>query len=817
MADDLWAGATQAPAYLRVKKAPRARASDFDRAGGAMLRDRPDLAVARDRAATKRARQKRKDAIIAAGGQVIEAREPNVSEAAYDIAQGGLDAFYRQALGMNEQAAQQAAAASVQGVEGLVGAAEMERAGRNILGGEGSSDDYLTAGLTLAAGPALKLASKIPGVKYLGRKAAEGAKSLAARTGDSAAVKYLKAPSRRFSAGVEDAPSLAAKPTAPLALPAPPKVLALPAPKSKPKGKPRGGQFFPDKPLAARDAQAAGYKIENYTDRYGLDRYQVVRPSGRVVTEAGTPEMARRLAEQDYKRSGGSQYNNSPESAAREARESADLGAALGGWEPEDYGVVNMGGAAPQAEPASPFGDWLEKALAKYYKTDFGTEADPLADLAARGLHYEPDMTPERWLDETNSSLMEDPIGYYTVPRHASSIAAQHNPPSFSADLAGDADEIAHNLAPGLSYFGANDPIAQGALMQAAPWLRKQPVTDMLYGIREPLDLGHFADEMRNAMNAAESGLPADLAVRPEMLERMTFPQAVERVGRINQFRAQELARTEAEKRAETLRLAAQQLRDSPVTQTFKEYPDDPRGLRWVEMAPPKGEGAANYDVQDELQRALKFEGDTMGHCVGGYCPDVMAGSSRIFSLRDAEGMPHVTIETSPKDIYDLADKDLDVGDLFNEYHYGMNVPDKDLTFEGWVAKNHPETFARIPRQDIVQIKGPKNHKPQPEYLPFVQDFVKSGQWGDIGDLRNTDLVRLPDQRFITRQQAEQGVAAIPEGVGRAVYDPAGLQRMDPEEWAQLSPYFEGFKRGGLAVKKCGCMQCGGLAVRKAA
>lgn len=815
MADDLWTGATQAPAYLRVKKAPRARASDFDRAGGAMLRDRPDLAVARDRAATKRARQKRKDAIIAAGGQVIEAREPNVSETAYDIAQGGLDTFYRQALGMDPRVAQQAAAASVQGVEGLVGAAELERAGRNILGGEGSSDDYLTAGLTLAAGPALKLASKIPGVKYLGRKAAEGAKSLAARTGDSAAVKYLKAPSRRFSA-VDDAvaeEAAASLAVGPLALPAPPKVLALPAPKPKPKGKPRGGQFFPDAPLAARDAEAAGYKIENYTDRDGLDKYLVTRPDGSVVRQAGNPETARRLAEQDYKRSGASQYNKSPEAAARETRENADLDAALGNWEPEDYGVLNMRGAAPQ--PASPLGDWLEKTLAKYYKTDFGTEADPLAALAARGLHYDPDMTPERWMDVANSSLMEDPIGYYTVPRHESNIRAE---------LGAAPDDLGAQLG-GLSYFGAADPTAQGALMQAAPWLRKQPATDMIYGIRDPLDLGHFTDEMRNAMNAAESGLPADLAVRPEMLERMTFPQAVERVGRINQWRAQELARQEAEKRAETLRLAAQQLQDSPVTHLFKEYPDDPRGLRWVEMAPPKTEGPANYDVQDELQRALKFEGDTMGHCVGGYCPDVMSGRSRIFSLRDAKGMPHVTIETKPGmrgiDAWEDEILQRDHPEIMGLVPEFLADPGRGNSFAVWLERTRPDVVSRNAAaferpQNIIQIKGPKNHKPQPEYLPLVQDFVKSGQWGDVRDLGNTDLVRLPDKRLITRQQVEEVLSGLHPSYQ---ISPDQISRIGQGDswWAEVAPRFEGYRRGGLAVKKCGCMQCGGLAVRKAA
>lgn len=581
------------------------------------------------------------------------------------------------------------------------------------------------------------------------------------------------------------------QPSRPLALPAPPKVLALPPPKPKSlAAKPRGGQFFPDAPLAARDAQAAGYKIENYTGRYGTDRYGVLRPDGSTIhfIDEGSPQRARAAADAFYTRG---RINYSPEGAARRAREDVFPG---------------EGGATGWAGP-NPLGDWLEKALAKYYKTDFGTEADPLRDLAARGLHYELDMTPERWLEEANSSLMEDPIGYYTVPRHADEIAAE-NAPITSGGMQGDEGPLAQQIAPGLSYFGSADPIGQGALMQAAPWLRKQPVTDMLYGIKEPLDLGHFTDELLNAMSGQ---LPPDLAVRPEMLERMSFAQAAERVGRINQFRAKEMERAA---------LAAQ---DNPVTQMFKEYPE---GMRWVEMAPPKNDGPANYDVEEELRKALKFEGDTMGHCVGGYCPDVMSGSTRIFSLRDAKGMPHVTIETSPADRRGAALAHFRALGVYPEWRAYLRenpLMGRDahtVTSEFLQARGLPPVDYSA--QDIVQIKGKQNRKPNAEYLPFVQDFVKSGQWGDVGDLANTDLVRLPD-RFISSEDFNRVVEGDRLDDMYQSYDfnargfPRDPSRMDPEAWEQFGHYFDGYARGGLAVKKRGCMQCGGFAVRKTA
>lgn len=97
-------------------------------------------------------------------------------------------------------------------------------------------------------------------------------------------------------------------------------------------------------------------------------------------------------------------------------------------------------------------------------------------------------------------------------------------------------------------------------------------------------------------------------------------------------------------------------------------------------------------------------------------------GGSRIFSLRDSNNKPHVTIETSP-------------------------VPD-----HSWSS--------------IVQIKGKQNKKPVDQYIPYVQDFIKSGKWEDIGDYSNTNLIRktaltpeeqtlFPDQHHFTLDEVK--------------------------------------------------------------
>jgi len=461
--------------------------------------------------------------------------------------------------------------------------------------------------------------------------------------------------------------------------------------------------------------------------------------------------------------------NSSPEAAAR----TASLNLALSGLRPEREGVIAA--AAPSTSTA---GDWLERALAKYYKTDFGSPDDPLRGLAERGLHYDPEMTPEKWQSTVNSYLLEDPIESVLFPP---------------------------NRAGGMPGAGSN---FRGEVMVAMPWLAKAPVTDKIYGISSGgLDLGHFTDEFYNALNPELSGLPMDLAVRPESLNRMTFPQAVERVGRINQFRAKEMER------------AALSNLDSPAVQTFKEYPENnPMGLRWTELRAPEagaplpagwfpdGKGFYNDNTGEtqsfhpSLKDALKYEGDTMGHCVGGYCDDVATGRSRIFSLRDAKGEPHVTIETSPsRKQYFFRDVRAAVGDdqaddWLNE---GLKLSEM-VERAGLREGNLPE--------DIVHIKGKQNRAPKDDYLPFVQDFVKSGQWGNVGDLGNTGLVRLPDGRYITQQQLDAATttealsAAFPLSVLKDEYYARTLRdpnTWDAEDWEKLAPNFEGYAIGG--------------------
>ena len=101
------------------------------------------------------------------------------------------------------------------------------------------------------------------------------------------------------------------------------------------------------------------------------------------------------------------------------------------------------------------------------------------------------------------------------------------------------------------------------------------------------------------------------------------------------------------------------------------------------------------------LAGQLAQEGNALGHCVGGYCDNVLAGESRIITLRDQLGRSYATVE------------------LGSQY----NLP------------------GGIPKMFIEQIKGPGNGAPADYVQPYVQDFVKSGKWGNVKDLDNAGLL----------------------------------------------------------------------------
>ena len=419
-----------------------------------------------------------------------------------------------------------------------------------------------------------------------------------------------------------------------------------------------------------------------------------------------------------------------------------------------DNYLLSQGMITPEEVASKPefhLNKWLEGPLRKYMMRDMASEADPI-----RKLH---DLNPPVSHFPYLGQMLRDGNNGW-IPEYS----LRHRKESGSP-LAGvgksDTGRAWESLADSMvdprpadsfqkrSFFPEGHPMSQ--------WIGKVDPKSTIYdlaGDEAPdwLGLTHMRDELWNAIRE-DSDLPSHLRLTPDQMSQMGIEKAVRHVADINAWRAAQQAAQQAE-----ANLSKSQ---SPAVHQVREYADNnPKGLRWVELkqpapppdwvAPEVGETASgkwakkvdglltgkdymtresaetalrDEQLRKQLADQLKYEGDTMGHCVGGYCDDVVDGRSRIFSLRDAKGEPHVTIEVRPS-------------------NDGLGESTESIF-------------------DLIQIKGKANRKPKDEYIPFVQDFVKRppiedhSRWGMTYDLNNANLYNhnhldLSEQKFIT-------------------------------------------------------------------
>ena len=478
-------------------------------------------------------------------------------------------------------------------------------------------------------------------------------------------------------------------------------------------------------------------------------------------------------------------------------------------------------------EPDIAMNRWLETKLGKYMRNEMATPEDPLRALAERGITHAEVAPLNTYLGDT-MALRRESAGFPAEGLGQSEAAQRWE---------AAADYALHNLP-------AKNRLTTQGLEAENPWLLKVPPETMTYGAYSDsggaLGFPHLVDELKNAINPT-SGLPENLRLKYSDLEKVTVPQAVERVAKINDWRAAQKAEADMARAM------------NPATQVVKEYPE--QGFKWVELRAPKetgrkvsvekpemdlppgfderqardaamdmafdeglDEGTQAFDDfvrnmmtdfnrkktvdMDEsykaLEDALKYEGETMGHCVGGYCPDVVEGRSKIYSLRDKKGQPHVTIEVAPRNI--TAEEAIEMA-----------------ISEGLPAKGM-ETFNRVAqimgsgdfmRQDIVQIKGKGNKAPKEDYLPAVQDFVRSGNFGKIGDLQNAGLVDIQDPNAVLRAlgkaSPERNIEQAIQNFNAAVDAAPNAQRyMSLDEMRDFlggNTKPEGFALGGLVQK----------------
>jgi len=116
---------------------------------------------------------------------------------------------------------------------------------------------------------------------------------------------------------------------------------------------------------------------------------------------------------------------------------------------------------------------------------------------------------------------------------------------------------------------------------------------------------------------------------------------------------------------------------------------------------------------------ALKAEGAAMGHCVGGYWQRVQEGGTRIVSIRDGEGHPHVTIELSSAPVLRFEDGT----QMVASKRPANGVDTVTEAVHPWVA---------------VQVRGKQNKQPVPRYMSKVVQWLQLAgiPWVEFGEMR---------------------------------------------------------------------------------
>jgi len=288
------------------------------------------------------------------------------------------------------------------------------------------------------------------------------------------------------------------------------------------------------------------------------------------------------------------------------------------------------------------------------------------------------------------------------------------------------------------------------------PFVAKlDPETKMYSGYMGDLGFEHVMDVLRQDL-AAER-------LRPEQLNKLSVEQAVKRTQEYNLDLAKKMNVDRASARA-----------DLPV---YKEYPD---GYKWVQLNKPgnfaaeseaMGHSVKGYEPSKKHPEWVKGSGDegSPSYGLGGW-EAIKSGRAKIYSLVDSRGAPHATIEVASGAhpigySFKGASKELPETFEYNRnFDEGFPRPTEEqkqaiLSRAQDLFKNNSniermdafqmaanEILGPLPAE-IRQIKGKGNVKPIAEYTPYVQDFVRSGNWTDVRDFSNTDLIRADDVR----------------------------------------------------------------------
>jgi hypothetical protein len=430
--------------------------------------------------------------------------------------------------------------------------------------------------------------------------------------------------------------------------------------------------------------------------------------------------------------------------------------------------------------------NYVDRNLTNYIKKQMATPDDPVRKLAEEGITHMPENEinyANQWIPEElglkrmNAGFPSTGIGKSNAAKGWESITDDY------IDV-GTASQHTRPLTESETRRGIRSTVDDN------PWLTKVPPETAVYypdfrsaGVTDTMsrDLGfdHIMDVLREDVASGR--------IRPEQLNKVSMEQAVRRTYEYDQELAAKMNASRAAARE--------------GLPTYKDYPE---GYKWIELNKPG---------------SFAQESEAMGHSVRGYEPPqghpdwtegsggsgssgyghggweaIKSGKAKVYSLVDPKGAPHATVEVSLNHpqwskVENAFGKEI-ASELFTEFktinpNYGGTTAEIANMFNQFLATKglDPVDYG----YSISQIKGKQNRAPKEDYLPYVQDFVKSGKWSDVGDFHNTGLVKIDPSSDLAQKIKASGKEPAPY-VSQDELTQLLMEHRDPSK---------GMKRGG--------------------
>ena len=421
---------------------------------------------------------------------------------------------------------------------------------------------------------------------------------------------------------------------------------------------------------------------------------------------------------------------------------------------------------------------WANRAVSNYLNKHAGTATDPIKDLRL------PDGT--KWEDLTDSGFSGTPASeYQAIPgmtkmaKKQRALAAGAKPDELIWEQNVLGTPLGAPPGPGIGV-GRSHAIMKNYLFHVGDYIDSLNLTpeklqqmDLPRAIRETVANDKRIAEM--ALRDVTKPNPTKIADTQALPLWKEYPAessgprkfSFNKDGSLQQLASVELPAGEVQYSWREIKLPEsltpeQMKRIRPMTaEEISSQNLEPAGQPYVALdekgRPIKDNFSGRWAAGESHREAhlagqLAQEGNSLGHCVGGYAENVLSGDSRIVSLRDQHGRSYATVELQS----------------------GKNSvlrPDQE----------------HLRGDSIMQIKGPGNGAPADYVQPYVQDFVKSGKWGAVEDLHHTGLVQVGDAFHDRATLIKRAKAQELEATGRPMSDSDAAYIMDhPKEYSGM-------------------------------